>query len=57
MHTLKDAAKMIGVPYNSVLFHHKKGRIPVRKVGQYQLIEPEVLRSILTALHYRQRQK
>jgi predicted site-specific integrase-resolvase len=57
MHTLKEAAKMIGVPYNSVLFHHKKGRIPVRKVGHYQLIEPEVLRSVLTALHYRQRQK
>ncbi len=55
MLTLKDAAKTIGVPYNSVLLHHKKGRIPTQKVGRYQLIDPDVLRSVLTALKYRPR--
>ncbi|HLG65560.1 MAG TPA: hypothetical protein VKY19_26785 [Ktedonosporobacter sp.] len=57
MLTLKDAAKVIGVPYNSVLFHYRLGRIPVQQVGRYQLIDPTVLRAVLAAYGYRKRQK
>lgn len=54
---LKDAAKAIGVPYNSVLHHYKLGRIPTQHVGRYRLIDPSVLRALLQAHHYHSRSK
>ncbi|GCE26339.1 hypothetical protein KDA_18230 [Dictyobacter alpinus] len=52
---LKDAAKAIGVPYNSVWHHYKLGRIPTQKVGRYRLIDPAVLQTLLLAYGYQQK--
>lgn len=53
--TLKEASKSIGIPYETVWYHFKHGRIATVKVGKYQLIDPEALRRVLNSLGYRQR--
>lgn len=57
MFTLKDASKAIGVPYNSIWEYRKKGKLPIQKIGRDLLIDPEVLRTTLASLNYKQRRK
>ncbi|GHO69297.1 hypothetical protein KSC_081890 [Ktedonobacter sp. SOSP1-52] len=54
---LKDAARAIGIPYNSVWHHYKLGRIPTQLAGRYHLIDPDVLQTVLLAYGYRKRQQ
>ena len=55
--TLKDAAREINVPYQSVLRHYNAGRIPTYNIGRVKAIDPLVLRSVLTALGYQPRRE
>jgi molybdenum-dependent DNA-binding transcriptional regulator ModE len=57
MMSLKEAARAIGVPYHSVWYHYKEGRLPVHKIVGRLLIDPEVLREALAELGYRPRRK
>lgn len=54
---LKEAARELGVPYASVLLHHKQNRLPVQRIGRVCAIEPETLRLVLQALGYTPRAK
>jgi hypothetical protein len=50
--SLKEAARAIQVPYNSVWYWHKLGRLPVRKIAGRNMIEPHTLRWALQTLGY-----
>jgi molybdenum-dependent DNA-binding transcriptional regulator ModE len=51
--SLREAARAIQVPYNSVWYWHRLGKLPVRKIAGRNLIEPQSLRRALTNLGYR----
>lgn len=53
--TLKEAAKSLGVPYSSVVYYHRAGRLPTYTIGRAEVIDPRVLKAILEALNYRPR--
>lgn len=55
--SLKDAAALIGVPYNSVWYYYKAGRLPTFKVAGRVLVDPRVLKGVLDGLGYQPRTK
>lgn len=57
MLSLKEACKVVGVPYNSALYHYREGRIPVMHIAGRNLIEPETLRRVLAEVGYRKKGK
>lgn len=53
--SLKEATKAIQVPYNSVWYWYKLGKLPVRKIAGRNLIDPKLLRRTLQTLGYRRK--
>ena len=53
--SLREASKISGVPYATANYH--LSRLPVTKVGAYNLIEPHVLLSVMTALGWKPRMR
>lgn len=56
MLSLKEACAVLGIPYNSVLYHYRAGRIPVTRISGRILIAPDTLRQVMDALGYRPKQ-
>jgi hypothetical protein len=50
--SLREAARAIQTPYNSVWYWHKLGKLPVRKIAGRNMIEPQSLRQALNRLGY-----
>jgi len=50
--SLREAARAIQVPYNSVWYWHKLGKLPVRRIAGRNLIESQSLRQALRDLGY-----
>ena len=53
--SLKEAAKMLGVPYQTVWYHFVQGRIPTHDIAGRHLIQARVLRGVLDGIGYRPR--
>jgi molybdenum-dependent DNA-binding transcriptional regulator ModE len=55
--SLREAARAIQVPYNSVWYYYKLGKLPVRKIAGRNMIEPQLLRRTLQTLGYRPKRR
>jgi hypothetical protein len=55
--SLKEAAKAIQVPYNSVWYWHRLGQLPVRRIAGRNMIDPRSLRRVLKNLGYRSKSR
>lgn len=55
--SMKEAARAIQVPYNSVWYWYKLGKLPVRKIAGRNMIEPKSLRQALNRLGYSPKSK
>jgi hypothetical protein len=51
--SLKEAARAIRTPYNSVWYWYKQGKLPIRKIAGRNMIAPRTLRRTLRTLGYR----
>lgn len=56
--SLKEAARALGVNYDSLHHHFRAGRIPVaQRVGNVILVEVPVVKAVLDAIGYTPRRK
>lgn len=55
MLSLKEACATLGIPYTSVLYHYRAGRIPVTRISGRALIASETLRRVMDELGYRKK--
>lgn len=53
--SLKEACVVLSIPYTSVLYHYRAGRIPVTRISGRNLITPEALRQVMDTLGYRRK--